>query len=460
MHTVERALLAALTGPCGVTSGQKGLLAVSGGPDSMALLHGLLALRRRLRLRLEVAHLDHGLRPESAREAEWVAVRAREAGLPVHLRRATYLAVLGHGIQAAARAWRRWELLRLQAAIGADWIATGHQRDDHLETLFLKLLRGVHLSRLHGMDWRSGPFIRPLLGVPRQALQDYLREQGVKWLEDPSNVSTRYRRNRVRHELMPLLDELAGGAIARRLESLELQSRQLAAWLESFPPPRQSAPGRAPAWIAVGGLRKLPPMARAHALERFIQQHAPGALASRDIDRALALLDTQEGPRRHQWSLHLPQGRRLERQGARLLLRTNPARLSAMHQLDDVRITAPPAWRISGGRVPMAKGAGIVLTDIPAGAHLEVRTRRNGDRFHPPWRDHPVKVKDFLRDQGVPLWERDVLPLVVLNGRVIAIYPRFIARGFLPPGREPPLTLRISPVSPDIAENTAGDASD
>jgi tRNA(Ile)-lysidine synthase len=456
MHVIERTLLASLLGPCGVTPEQKGVVAVSGGPDSMALLHGLLTLRQRLRLRLEVAHFDHGLRPESAWEAEWVVTRMRQAGLLVHVRRATHLARLTHGVQAAARTWRRGELLRLREAIRADWVATGHQRDDQLETLLLKLLRGAHLGRLHGMEWRAGPFIRPLLGVPRGALLDYLRECGVKWLEDPSNASPLYRRNRVRHELLPLLDELAGGAIAARLEALERQSRQLAGWLESLPPPPQGTWGRGAAWIAVAGLRRLPVMARAHALERFIQRHAPGEIASRDLDRALTLLEAPAGPRRYQWTLTFAHGRRLERRGARLLLRTAQPPTPATHRLDDVRITAPAAWRVTGGR-GIAGGTGLILANIPAGAHLEARTRREGDRFHPPWRDHPVKVKDFLRDQHIPLWERDQLPLVVLNGQVIAIYPRFIAWGFLPPGREPPFMLHIA-TADSLTENAPGEA--
>jgi tRNA(Ile)-lysidine synthase len=402
----------------------------------MALLHALLAVRDRLRMQLEVVHFDHGLRPESPGEADWVTVRVRAAGLPLHVRRATHLRPLTHGVQAAARAWRRAELLKLQTALRADWIATGHQRDDHLETLLLKLLRGVHLSRLRGMDWRSPPFIRPLLGMPRQALQAYLESQGRHWLEDPSNASGKYRRNRVRNELLPLLDELAGGAIAARLGTLERQSRQLAAWLASFPAPKQSAPDSVPAWLDVASLRKLPPLARAYALEQFVQHGAPGDLSAEDMERALALLEAGRAPRRDRWTLQLPAGRRLDRRGARLLLSARePVRAMAVHRLDDVRLTAPASWQVSGGRDPRPQPAGIVLANLPAGARLEARLRNPGDRFHPAWRNHPVKVKDFLRDQHVPLWERDRLALVVLDGVVIAIYPHFVAREFVGPTR-------------------------
>jgi len=134
--------------------------------------------------------------------------------------------------------------------------------------------------------------------------------------------------------------------------------------------------------------------------------------------------------------LHLPQERRLERRGARLLLRAKaPVHALTVHRLDDVRLIAPTAWHVSGGRQAASKAGGIVLANIPTGARLEVRLRNPGDRFHPAWRDRAVKVKDFLRDQHVPLWERDRVPLVVLDGRVVAIYPRFAAQGFAIPAR-------------------------
>jgi tRNA(Ile)-lysidine synthetase-like protein len=88
---------------------------------------------------------------------------------------------------------------------------------------------------------------------------------------------------------------------------------------------------------------------------------------------------------------------------------------------------------------PCGGGDAMTLCNLPAGAALLVRRRLSGDRFHPPWKEKPVKVKDFLRDQHVPAWERDRLPCVVLDGRVIAIYPKFVARGFDRPaegGRE------------------------
>src|SRR5262249_35002132 len=161
-----------------------------------------------------------------------------------------------------------------------------------------------------GMDARSGDFIRPLLRVPHADLVAYLRERGLTWVEDPSNAAPKYLRNRMRHELLPLLNDLAGGAIAARLGTLEVPSQQLAAWLERQPMPKQSGDGT-PAWIDIAGLRRLPELARGHALEQFIQGHAPGDLRAEDIQQALHLLEHAQGPKRDRWTLHLPAGRHL-----------------------------------------------------------------------------------------------------------------------------------------------------
>jgi tRNA(Ile)-lysidine synthase len=333
MDPLERRMLSVLRGEARIAAGSLGLVSVSGGPDSMALLHLLAALAPRLRLRLEVAHFDHGLRAEAGREAGWVRDAAHRLGLPFHLRVTRRLAALTAGVQAAARAWRREELERLAAQTGAGWIATGHQLDDQLETVLLKLLRGAHLSGLQGMDLRQGRWVRPVLHVRRRDLLAYLVRRGAGWLEDPSNASPRYKRNRVRGELLPLLDELAGGAVAARLLALERQSRDLAAWLgrELTGPsaPRQSPPRRPPHWIEIAGLLRLPPLAQGAALHRFIQQRLPGELEYARIEDVLGLLSRPRPGREGVFRLDLPGRRVLRRRAGRLWLERSPASATA-----------------------------------------------------------------------------------------------------------------------------------
>jgi len=323
MDPLEARVLPVLRRDCGIAPGSRGLVAVSGGRDSLATLHVLAALAPRLRLRLEAVHFDHGLRPESGREAEWVRAAVARLGLPFHLRRAGHLAGLSAGVPAAAREWRRQEAWRLAVQTGAAWVATGHQLDDHLETLLLKLLRGAHLSGLKGMPARQGLWVRPVLHVPRKDLQAYLERRGLAWLDDPSNESPRYKRNRVRLELLPLLNELAGGAIGARLLNLERQSAALQAWLGAElarHAPRESPLGAAAHWLDIGGLLRLPGLAQEAALHRFIQARLPGPVAYERIAEALGLLARERPGRQGAFTVELSAGRVLRRQGKRLLL--------------------------------------------------------------------------------------------------------------------------------------------
>ncbi|MDH4121704.1 MAG: tRNA lysidine(34) synthetase TilS [Deltaproteobacteria bacterium] len=288
-----------------------GLVLVSGGSDSTALLRLLHALTPRFGWGLEVVHFHHGLRPEAEAEAAWVAALAERLGLPCHVRRGTHLAGQP-GLQARARAWRQQETRALLAERGAAWAATGHQAGDQRETLLMKWLRGAHLAHLRGMEPWQPPHLRPLLGVERETLREYLTGLGQGWLEDPTNHSPRYKRNRVRNELIPLLEELCGN-LPQRLETLAAQSTQLEAWLNRLPEPAQGVEG-AP-WVSAGELAALPALARGYLLHRFVERQGVG-LEFRHLEPAVELLETNQGG----WRLDLPGGRCLKRERDKLWL--------------------------------------------------------------------------------------------------------------------------------------------
>ena len=184
------------------------LLAVSGGGDSMALLH-LMQGRPELRHRLAVATVDHGLRPEAAAEAAQVGRWAAALGLPHHVLRGRPGDLPAGGLQAAARALRYRLLDEAASAVGAAAILLAHNADDQAETVAMRLRRGTGHDGLGGMapvvrrhDLPGRPLVlRPLLGFGRTELRDWLRRQAVPWLEDPSNRDPRFERIRVRRAL-------------------------------------------------------------------------------------------------------------------------------------------------------------------------------------------------------------------------------------------------------------------
>jgi tRNA(Ile)-lysidine synthase len=207
-------------------------VAVSGGADSLALLHALRTLAGPRGWRLGVLTVDHGLRPASAQDAAFVAAEADRLGLPPRLLRLAPEELDRHrhqGPGGAARAARYAALLAAADQDGWDWLATGHTQDDQAETVLLQLLRGAGPDGLAGMAVRSGRLLRPLLGVRREETRACCAALGVRWREDPTNQDQRFLRNAVRGRVLPLLEELRPGATATLARTAEL-ARDDRAW--------------------------------------------------------------------------------------------------------------------------------------------------------------------------------------------------------------------------------------
>ena len=190
-----------------LAKGDRVLVAVSGGPDSTALLHGLVQLAPRLGIAVTAVSVDHGLRPEAAAEARSVKKRCRSVGVACEV-----VAVdVGQArrphvsVQEAARDARLAALERAAARLGCAKIALGHTADDQAETVLFRILRGTGIAGLAGIPYQRGPFIRPLLDVRRAELLAYLAKRKIDFISDPSNANRRYARARIRHDVLPAL---------------------------------------------------------------------------------------------------------------------------------------------------------------------------------------------------------------------------------------------------------------
>jgi tRNA(Ile)-lysidine synthase len=225
-----RALRAAGAPP----SGSGIAVAVSGGADSLALLHALRVLAGPRGWRLEVVTVDHGLRPGSAADAAFVVEHAKALGLGAYLVALTAVeleAERGAGPEGAARVARYRALRSAAEMAGCDAVATGHTLDDQAETVLLQLLRGAGPDGIAAMAVRDGWLLRPLLGVRRAETRACCQALGVAWREDQSNADQRLLRNAVRLRVLPLLEELRPGA-ARTLARTADLARQDREWLE------------------------------------------------------------------------------------------------------------------------------------------------------------------------------------------------------------------------------------
>jgi len=204
------AVRAALEGLGRPLAGETIVVGLSGGPDSVALLDGLAGLAGSHGFRVVAAHLDHRLRPDSAEDVAFCAGICSRIGVPFQTGAADVRALAERergGLEQAARR-ARYEFLRAvrreHQALG---IGVAHTRDDQAETLLLRLLRGSGRRGLGGMRLRSRDVIRPLLAVSRREVLAHLAVRDLPWLEDPTNADRTLLRNRVRHELLPYLEE-------------------------------------------------------------------------------------------------------------------------------------------------------------------------------------------------------------------------------------------------------------
>lgn len=187
--------------------GHRVAVAVSGGADSVALLDLLVTTRRWHGAHLEVVTVDHGVREGSAGDADFVWELARRLGLPV----TRFDLGLGLGASEATCREARYAAF---ASLRVDRVATAHHREDLVETSLLHLIRGTSWRGMTGLAWRRDRYVRPLLEVARADLRRWSAWRGLEWREDPTNARRDRTRNRLRHEVLPLLEDVRPGAIA------------------------------------------------------------------------------------------------------------------------------------------------------------------------------------------------------------------------------------------------------
>ena len=209
-----------------IIPGMKILCAVSGGADSMCLLHYLISHQAELGIEVVAAHYEHGIRgEESLRDSSFVTSFCREAGVQLvceHGNVPAYASAHSLGMEEAARLLRYDFLNRAAQSSGTDRIATAHNKNDNAETLLLNLTRGSGAAGLCGIPPMRGNIIRPLLAVSRQEILSYNAAYGVPFVEDSTNLSDDYTRNMLRHHVLPVLEEINPAFTDAALRTSEL----------------------------------------------------------------------------------------------------------------------------------------------------------------------------------------------------------------------------------------------
>ena len=456
----------------GLAPGKCVVAAVSGGPDSLAMLHALHHLRDDLELSLHGAHLDHGLRGEASKaDARFVAQVFRRLGVPYTLEEANVAAFRNErrlSLEEAAREVRYEFLGRVAIEQEADAIALGHTADDQAETVLMHIIRGAGLTGLRGMgavtrrafNGRDVDLVRPLLHVSRRETVEYCRALKLEPRQDESNLTPELARNRVRIELLPLLERY-NPAIRDALARLSRSASQDVAYMEGevtrvwHEAVRQDESG-----ISVDRqfFSRQAPALQSHLLRRAVLS-VKGDLDDIQQDHIDGMARLMAGPAGK--SLDLPGGIRFSVSYADATLSpsaldpTTMPSLEGEHKLALPGETTLPGWlvtaelldpRMSDTQTPdlsREEPRGQPATEVAGlradvsntmtpnfsrgasqehAAHLDydsiggqlwVRSRRPGDRFQPLGMSQSKKLQDFMVDSRVARPWRDRVPLVV-----------------------------------------------
>ena len=425
-----------------LSASEKLVVAVSGGADSVCLLHILASLQKRLKLKLHLAHLNHQLRDaESEADADYVSDLARKLDIPATIERRDvkgYQRKQRLSLEEAAREVRYRFLTEVAGAVSAQAVAVGHTRDDHIETILMHLIRGAGTRGMRGLqpstEWPSKAgsltVIRPLLGVSHQETENYCRQHRLAPRLDASNLSLSPLRNSIRQQLLPLLESynpsiaealLRTGRIAGDdIDFLDKETARL--WGEI---------ARQEGEVIIldrKELDRLPPTLQRYLLRASAERLLGSAkdIEMRHIEEMMTVLGKPAGKR-----LSLPGGLIFATGYEQYQLTTDMTSLSPLPKLEsEVPLNIPgetllPGWRVEANivkRAEMAEKGGeftACLDLAKTGDKLTVRPRRRGDRFQPLGLPQPKKLGEFMIDAKIPRPWRQQVPIVCSPSKIL-----------------------------------------
>lgn len=395
-------------------------VAVSGGADSVALAH--LAVRA-FAGRVVLLHVNYGLRgAESDADEALVRQYGEQWGCECIFRRVT---PEGDSEDELRRLRYEWF-----ASCPVDAVLTGHTRDDQAETVLFRLVRGTGPGGLTGILPENGRVFRPLLECTRATLVEYLTQEGIAWREDRSNQDLKYRRNWIRHRLLPELAENLNPSVSRVVAQMAELAQADEAWIEPHVEALLDAMAEpeGEAWILDVARFREQPLGLRRRLLRRLMERAKGNRAGIDfghVEGAIGLCDEMDGNGR----IQVPE---LDLMRSFGWLRV--VRLEVLRALPDRN------WRRElpvPGDLAVPEGAGKVVTSLVTGCNynevgrsldwgklteavagenrLELRNWRPGDLYARAGSEHPEKVKDLFQKHRIPLWRRRSWPIVVLG---------------------------------------------
>ena len=417
--------------------GGKVLCALSGGADSICLLHLLHSLSADGDFQVYAAHYHHGMRGADAdADAAFVEGFCRERNIPCVVERGDVYGEArrrGLGVEETGRLLRYEFLRRTAERLGCNRIATAHNADDNLETLLLHLVRGAGLHGLAGIPPRRGDIVRPLLTTPRAAIEAYLAEHGLGHVEDCTNSDDSYARNRIRHQVVPVLRQLNPRLTESAAETMGYLRAD-----DDYLNAQAAAACRNARWaeddlvIEARYIAQLPAAIAPRAVRRLLEMMGDGGAVNCSAAHLKAVVGLARGDDPSA-VVHLPGGRLAQRVYKELLLTTQspplPPFLPTPLALDGETEVAGTPWRVRCRPVRCPDGSdrqpgALYLAREALAPPLVLRPRQTGDEISLPRRGGTKSLKKLFIDEKVPRRERERIP-VLADGRGVAAVAGF-----------------------------------
>ena len=398
-------------------SGAEILCAVSGGRDSMALLHLLLDCG----YKVTAAHLHHGLRgPEADRDQIFVRDYCREHEIPFRTAQVDvgkYAAQNGLSVEEAARQLRYNFLVKTAFELGLDCVATGHQLEDQAETILLNLTRGTGADGLRGIARRKGIFLRPLLRTSREEIAQYVQDHAVPYVEDGSNQNLTYSRNRIRQRVLPELEQINPSLcehLSHTAHILAEESHLLDRLVVGMLPAEETADGLSADFATFRSAE----LALRRRMARLLVGRMPGGKKDLTAVHYDAIASMKAGD-----CLILPREMYVAEEGGRLLVGFMPRPLPPT----PVRIGGTSSWgrwEFTCRRLPQApeetEADTLVLSAERVTLPLLVGPWRSGDRMAAGRGERTLKR--ILSDAGIPAYRRSAEPILYSGGKIAGVF--------------------------------------
>ncbi len=370
----------------------------------MVLLHSLLSMSKKWEIKIHIAHLDHGIRSSSIRDAEFVRSTAKRLGIPFTIERIEVKKKKGESLEEAARRIRYDFLRKVKRESGSDLIATAHHKNDLAETVLYRMIRGTGIRGLAGIKPRENDIIRPLLAFSKDEIEEYAKKNSLEYVVDETNFDIKYARNFIRHEVIPVLRRL-NPSLVDSLSRLSENSRMVSDFLEDIIEDKIKVEVRKLHYGYDFSFQEHP-LLNAELIRRLTELRTGRIPSWLDIDRCLDIVEKGRGKITFwgNFGAWVSLGKifvgNLERENIEFALSEGE------YDFLDFKVTVRNGYGLKNS-------SGMIL-----------RNRRKGDRIG------KKKLKDYLAERRIPAYLRDEVPLIAVGDEIVWISGEIVNKRF------------------------------